>query len=89
MTKNKFNNWLEAQAVLDWGDYMLRQIAGKKRTPIEIMIHEATWYDEENKNRVIEILEDMIDAAKYLWLEAAIERLEKLLKNIKEIKKVW
>lgn len=67
---------------------MLRQIAGKKRTPIEIMIHEATGYEEANKDKIIAILEDMIDAAEYLGLEAAIDRLGKLLKSIKETKKV-
>lgn len=83
MTKPKFSNWIEAQCVLEAGKYMLKQVIGKQRTPIEIMIDEATGYDEENKKQVIIILEDMLDAKKYLWLDTA--KLEDLLKKIKEL----
>lgn len=83
MTKPKFSNWIEAQCVLEAGDYMLRQVIWKNRTPIQIMIDEATGYDQENKKQVIIILEDMLDAKKYLWLDTA--KLEDLLKKIKEL----
>lgn len=51
------------------------------------MIDEATGYnefiDEKNKLSAIWILEDMLEAEKYLWLDT--KRTEDLIKQLNEI----
>jgi len=83
--KCNFDNWLEAQAVLEAWLYMLDKHANKKpRSWIDIMIDKATGYENQENEQLIVILEDILDAEKFLWMDT--KKTEGLLSKLEELK---
>lgn len=59
---------IEAWSIQDYCMFELTRIYNDfPNTPIEKLIDESTWYDEERKKYILEILEELLEALEVTW----------------------